>query len=358
MAQSTQHDRYWVKSNLTYTIDPSMDGWRGSVDQAIAAWTNVSPFNLVYAGTSGGDIHIRDVINPAGGYSGRATTTFDANAVIQNVQVELSGATSNVYLALHELGHALGQIQDNQGITQNETIYTSVLNSDGYLNPDGSLPTAPRGGDIQAIQSRYGASSGNNLINAGEGGHIISGGDGYDTIYGENGDDIIYGNKNLDALYGNAGNDTIYAGQNDGVPSGDPLAMRDGVEFIWGGSGDDVLYGNHGADVLEGNNDNDILYGGQDSDTLSGGAGSDTIFGNRGDDHMWGGSGADIFGTSGDGNDVVHDFNVAEGDRIDVLNPATVTIGNNGGLAIFQYETGSITLVGVAPDQALAGWLI
>ncbi|MCR9175278.1 MAG: hypothetical protein NXI19_04675 [Alphaproteobacteria bacterium] len=142
------------------------------------------------------------------------------------------------------------------------------------------------------------------------------------------------------------------------MPSGDPLAMRDGVEFVWGGSGDDVLYGNHGADVLEGNNDNDILYGGQDGDTLSGGAGSDTLFGNKGDDHMWGGSGADIFSTAGGGNDVAYGFNAAQGDRIDVADPGSVSLQNSGGNAVFWHANGSITLVDITPEQASVGWLI
>lgn len=55
------------------------------------------------------------------------------------------------------------------------------------------------------------------------------------------------------------------------------------------------------------------------NDTLVGGAGNDLIFGQGGNDTLVGGDGADTFVFSmrtGNGDDVIVDFNVAEGDRI------------------------------------------
>ncbi len=65
-----------------------------------------------------------------------------------------------------------------------------------------------------------------------------------------------------------------------------------------------------GSNLLEGSGDN-ILLGTGRNDTLTGGAGNDTLSG---------GSGADLFiWKAGDlGNDRLTDFNVSEGDRIDL----------------------------------------
>ncbi|MCL2892705.1 immunoglobulin-like domain-containing protein, partial [Brenneria tiliae] len=94
----------------------------------------------------------------------------------------------------------------------------------------------------------------------------------------------------------------------------------DGNDILNGGAGDDILYGQGGDDTLIGGAGNDILYGGDGNDTLLGGTGDDILIGGAGDDVLTGGAGADIFKwQAGDvGHDVIKDFNIGEGDRIDL----------------------------------------
>ena len=98
---------------------------------------------------------------------------------------------------------------------------------------------------------------------------------------GSNHDDTLAGDSRDNVLYGEAGNDTLYGGP---------------------GGGDDSLHGHNGDDAL---------YGGRGDDTLVGGPGAD---------HLAGGPGADQFlfepGDTLDFNDVITDFNPAQGDRI------------------------------------------
>lgn len=77
----------------------------------------------------------------------------------------------------------------------------------------------------------------------------------------------------------------------------------------------DQLDGSDVSDLLRGNDGDDRLRGLGGEDIIEGGAGNDVIEGGRGNDQLSGGSGADVFIVRpGDGNEVVLDFNVAEGD--------------------------------------------
>jgi hypothetical protein len=76
---------------------------------------------------------------------------------------------------------------------------------------------------------------------------------------------LIAGTKAADSITGGLGNDTLAGG-----PGNDTLT---------GGSGNDSLYGGSGNDRLLGSPGNDYLFGGIGNDTLFGGAGSDTLRG-------------------------------------------------------------------------------
>ncbi|MDP2243070.1 tandem-95 repeat protein, partial [Pseudomonas sp.] len=85
-------------------------------------------------------------------------------------------------------------------------------------------------------------------------------------------------------------------------------------------TGTGTLNGTAGDDVLIGSHEDDLILGGMGNDRLEGGAGHDTLIGGSGNDILLGGSGADTFvWQAGDfGNDVIKDFNIGEGDRIDL----------------------------------------
>ena len=98
----------------------------------------------------------------------------------------------------------------------------------------------------------------------------MSGGFGFDTLDGGEGDDAIYGNLGEDSLEGGTGNDSLYGAT--------------GNDTLRGGSGDDLMLGSQGRDLLEGGAGNDTIRGGSLEDTF-------------------------VFAT-GDGNDVISDFEV------------------------------------------------
>ncbi|HDS1776363.1 TPA: type I secretion C-terminal target domain-containing protein, partial [Pseudomonas putida] len=154
---------------------------------------------------------------------------------------------------------------------------------------------------------------------------------GADTIDSGNGNDIIFGD--LITLNGvvSEGYQALqtYVAEKSGVEASavttsnvhqyitehytefDISGAKDGNDILSGGNGNDILFGQGGIDKLDGGKGNDILLGG---------TGNDTLIGGQGDDILIGGSGADTFvWKAGDvGNDVIKDFNKAEGDRIDL----------------------------------------
>ncbi|MGL5011438.1 MAG: calcium-binding protein, partial [Paracoccaceae bacterium] len=105
---------------------------------------------------------------------------------------------------------------------------------------------------------------------------------------------------------------------------------------------------------------NDVLVGRGGSDVLLGSAGDDFLNGGTGLDQLYGGAGADrcVFG-KGDGSDLIFDFSVAEGDRLQVTASLAALASTptgivqrfgsmSGGSAVFDFGGGDrITLIGV-----------
>jgi Ca2+-binding RTX toxin-like protein len=132
---------------------------------------------------------------------------------------------------------------------------------------------------------------------------------------------------------------------------------------------------------IKGTSKADSLKGTSSTDVVQGARGDDRLDGASGDDTLTGGEGADTFILrSGGGDDVVTDFNAAEGDRVmfdygtysDVMVFGRLSDGqtwqNFTGTAMFSVSASdvngdgvvdtvisanddSITLLGVSPDQ-------
>jgi Ca2+-binding RTX toxin-like protein len=210
------------------------------------------------------------------------------------------------------------------------------------------------------------------VLNGGRGNDTLVAPDAHDwTLKGNAGDDTLIGGAGTDNLQGGDGNDVLIDtgngfydggrgvdtldlsgatanfqvdlgggsltyGWNSGGPNPPPTGSVAAIENIDAGSGDDFLYGDRFA--------NDI----------SGGAGDDTIVGQAGDDILAGGAGADLFGfdpvnnRGGIGNDVITDFNYAEGDYL-VSRAAFVTgVEEFGGSTLVHFDDGgTLTLLGV-----------
>ena len=135
-----------------------------------------------------------------------------------------------------------------------------------------------------------------------------------EAAHGGKAADSITGNAKANDLFGYGGNDEIF-----GLDGNDDLYGGDGDDTLDGGRHDDDLFGGNGNDELFGREGNDDLYGDAGIDTLDGGSGCDFLIGGAGNDILTGGTEADlfIFGV-GSGQDTIQDFNISEGDKIDL----------------------------------------
>ena len=133
------------------------------------------------------------------------------------------------------------------------------------------------------------------------------------TVIGTDFADELDGDERSNVMIGLAGDDLMF-----GHGGNDDLRGDGGHDLLVGGFGDDRLIAGSGDDVLAGEDGDDYLRGGDGDDVLIGGAGNDSLVG---------GAGADIFafvppiGEDGTvprfGDDVIYDFNEAEGDMLD-----------------------------------------
>jgi hypothetical protein len=206
--------------------------------------------------------------------------------------------------------------------------------------------------------------SGDDTLDGGAGDDQAFGGLGADTISdsgggtnylrGDEGDDSIVGGTGFDDINGNQGNDTAISGGGD-----DWVVGGKDNDSLTGSAGQNLVYGNIGNDTCEGGDGNDIVRGGQDGDIVRGGNGDDFVSGDKGDDTMTGGAGADMFHTFGDaGIDRVLDFNLAEGDRVQ-LDPGTQFMVSQSGADTVISMTGGaqMVLVGVSMSTLTGNWI-
>ncbi|WP_417431651.1 DUF5801 repeats-in-toxin domain-containing protein [Kiloniella sp.] len=107
------------------------------------------------------------------------------------------------------------------------------------------------------------------------------------------------------------------------------------------------------GDTIIGTDADEILIGGDGDDILIGGAGDDILIGGEGNDTLTGGAGADIFGFTGSldssNRDVVTDYDIDEGDVINVSDVVSFDDAANGGdlsdyLQAFDNGRGGIEL--------------
>ncbi|MDZ8186185.1 MAG: calcium-binding protein [Nostoc sp. ChiSLP02] len=196
----------------------------------------------------------------------------------------------------------------------------------------------------------YGA-AGNDSLNGGAGNDILKGGTGNDTLNGGSGYDVVnyegnytdyaisfLSNGDLQVIdkvttNGNEGIDILSGVEFITAQDGNFAVLTGGTgndvltvvapnywAFLFGGDGADSLTGGTGYDNLTGGNGNDTLVGGNGNDTLVGGAGNDILNGGAGNDILTGGLGADkfVFNSKVEGLDIIKDFSMVEGDKIQI----------------------------------------
>ncbi len=199
--------------------------------------------------------------------------------------------------------------------------------------------------------------TGTSVSDSPSGADDIFGRAGNDRIDGRSGEDRLLGGPGDDQLIGNLGDDLLLGEDDDDLLHGGP-----GDDQAFGGAGRDLLLGGAGDDLLAGEAADDDLLGGEGDDRLEGGAGADNLFGDAGDDQLdggpgpdrqQGGAGADSFALADlDGTvDEILDFDLAEGDRLDVgaLGQAALDAGAALDQVVGLEITAAGTLVGIDP---------
>ena len=181
----------------------------------------------------------------------------------------------------------------------------------------------------------------------------------HDHLNGTTGSNMLFAGASADSVAGMAGNDTLDGGSGD-----DKVWGGSGNDRLNGGTGADLLVGGFGADRMEGGNGNDVLLSRSDAgEMVAEQDGTTQIFANETaaftavNDTLVGGRGADTFrfetlinakdeiiakhinadgtvdwaGVTGEnntvhdhwldglGNDVIRDFNRAQGDKIEIF---------------------------------------
>lgn len=364
MPQSSDYlDAHWQPGEaITYSFNVSALGaaefsasYQSLFETAMSQWSAVA--EITFEEIS--DPYTADWIigwdpytdGPGGVLGWALNVDFDEDGILGSSQFEFSQIALDPYdtwsfyaTAIHEAGHALGIAH----IDHTESIMAT------YENGLESLTAY----DIEVIQSIYGArdsftteytgTDAADTIIGSIAGDTMSGLDGQDTLSGGTGGDLIYGNKGGDLLVGGSGADTLFGGQNDGDPSGTPLAQRDGWDTISGGDGNDLIYGNHGNDFIDGGDGWDTIYGGQDDDSIFGGQGQDDLYGNAGADTF-------VFTDADEGFDYIVDFDISE-DRLQLTGSVSVTAttGLSDATYIGLTSGTTIKLVGISVSDISA----
>ncbi|MGZ3378196.1 MAG: NF038122 family metalloprotease [Phenylobacterium sp.] len=305
-------DRDWFAVQLNAGTDyvasiSGEDGGGGTLDDSI----------LRLHDATGVQIATNDDANP---------DTFDSSLVIHPT-------TSGIYYV------EVGSFEDATAGTYTVSVQASA-------------PAATDGNDFLV------GTAGGSTINAGLGNDTVTGGDAQNYLRGNEGDDVLNGGTGFDDINGNMGNDTVHGGAGDDYSVGG----KDN-DLLYGDAGNDIVWGNLGNDTCDGGSGNDQCRGGQGDDSISGGAGNDFISGDRGNDTESGGSGADTFHGSQDaGIDKVLDFNIAEGDRVELDPGTTYTVSQVGADTVIDMGAingapNQMILVGVDMATLTGNWI-
>ncbi len=139
------------------------------------------------------------------------------------------------------------------------------------------------------------------------------------------------------------------------------LVGTNGHDFVWAGAVGNKISGLGGNDSIAGNAGSDRILGGSGLDTVLGGAGNDSLTGGTGGDSLSGGLGAEhfIYLTAAESRggattrDVISDFSVSDGDRIDLTAFDAIPGGGHDPLVFVSggfSGTGQVRVHGVGGD--------
>jgi Ca2+-binding RTX toxin-like protein len=305
------------------------------------------------------------------------------DAVYSSIDYTLTDHVERLYLtggAHNGTGNALGN--DIWGNNANNNL--SGLGGDDWLwGQDGDDLLVGGTGRDSLI-----GGNGSDTLDGGDGHDFLSGGAGADIMFGFQGDDDFEVDDAGDEVHGGIGHDMVYQMvvaytlpsdvedlmlidstglDGTGNASNNEIWGNENSNGLAGLGGNDTIDGYLGNDLIDGGDGADILRGGDGDDTMLGGSSVDVLTGGMGRDFLSGGTGLDFFiwnqanetGVTEGTADAITDFNIAEGDRINLAaidadvyapgNQAFTFIGQAGfsGMAgeINYYHSGGNTYI-------------
>ena len=218
--------------------------------------------------------------------------------------------------------------------------------------------------------------AGNDTIRGGDGADIIYAGDGNDTIDAGAGDDFIVASRGADFEDGGDGSDTMMwydpevtsvtidlsiqgGGLNGGEFTSGLFASIENVKAGYNYKTFEYV-GNDTIWTIIGSSDANTIETSEADDRLEGGHGSDTLIGNGGADTF-------VFKIGETGTDIIADFDLAEGDKLDLTSygitteeaaEALMSDGSDGvDVSIDGNVIVTMTTTTVADFAAADGWL-
>jgi Ca2+-binding RTX toxin-like protein len=189
-----------------------------------------------------------------------------------------------------------------------------------------------------------------NLLTGNTGVNTLNGGLGADTMAGGTGNDTYVVDDVADFVTeaAGAGTDTVLAGVSHFLFANVENLTLTGAAAIDG-------FGNSLANTLVGNGADNTLDGGTANDVIQGGTGSDILFGGDGLDTLTGGTEGDrfVFEASSAYNniDVVTDFNLGQGDALDISDLLSAYDPLNDALTAFVQITNAGANSSVSVDR-------
>lgn len=218
------------------------------------------------------------------------------------------------------------------------------------------------GDRVSGFENAFGG-DGNDRLTGTDQANLLYGGAGNDGLAGGAGNDTLRGGAGADTMFGGAGTDTLSYTGPAGAAS---LTINLGTGIVGHGdaegdviSGFENVIGSDGTDYITGDIRANRITGGAGFDILRGGAGNDTLSG--------GGNGNQFVMQSGDGRDIVTDFDTESAGGFDVLSlkfgnlvtfeqimAAARATGVDGQDLIFTLSpTDSLTLLNVSVAELL-----
>jgi Ca2+-binding RTX toxin-like protein len=296
------------ESDAVYSFSETQ---RDDFRSALAEFEAVS--GVIFVETSGDAmLEIYAVDGSAWGGWANYPSVFETSSNTSSIVIDIADpvqfpdAGISRFVALHEVGHALGlshpheggltlnpalDVRDNTVMTYNGGNFSGLGPFDVAAVQDiYGAPVDTSGWSIGYVGTRFQVKSGSgddriwgvegrNKLIAKAGDDIVIGRDGNDIIKGGAGSDILSGAAGFDRIFGGAGDDQIYSMIEDAIYS-DRLA-----DELFGQGGNDTIQAWAFGSLMDGGKGRDRLIselsatmiGGEGKDVLEGGFSSDTF---------------------------------------------------------------------------------